>query len=716
MSLDLTRNRRATHEHFAVAGSYTDTYIEVQGHSPTSNMPGWYVKWVPRDKSSSQTVTSGASIANLDSDGYAHFGLNTTSYISGQGGFYILSFPYFDSGTVAPGLGMPTIKTYYADLGPIGSLNLTDMADELDVIMSSSTKYVFAIYSFGKIGSSSTLYNAFRGSLRSWRFTRVIGSSTTPREYSYAAVGTNVNDIGLIAESVQGPGSNHPNAAVELAIEHDPATLGHAGYGEDVSSGIGAGLQQGITPNNPNIITRTVDWDANGHDRVLGNEYLRFSFMGRLNQYSAAGNNQGYYGIRIEDLYGSGTGSNYFFTKNSTNVGIDGFEKHEILYKRNSPHTTGAGNQYRIELYMDAGSGSGAGQGGVNPNEPGAFIRGLEVYRAGFNPDQDRDVAVHMWHANGLNLNEGPADWDPAKADEFKTFWNSDRNLLDPLYHGTTAVNGTGATSKNYISIGGPSTGDSWANMNNVNWRGTNFTSTSSTNYDHWVWEVRNSPGNFSSNRLLYGSPNTNGMPVDDGKIYMFGVWERIREHSGSSTNGTLPNRISLTARAVNSSGSALYLKDYNNVNVTDINNHYLSSVDIGQYVGNNWPSGQRNEWKLQTGFILPEWMSTAEVNNFYQSYWAQWAGEYEWGNGNTAHQIVNASSGISNAKDARVAKMTAGTAFIRPSVRIEQYRDTTLWAEFAYPFMLEIDPMNIRDGGHLWFWDFDENTNSFTI
>ena len=59
---------------------------------------------------------------------------------------------------------------------------------------------------------------------------------------------------------------------------------------------------------------------------------------------------------------------------------------------------------------------------------------------------------------------------------------------------------------------------------------------------------------------------------------------------------------------------------------------------------------------------------------------------------------------------------MTAGTAFIRPEIRIEQYRATTLWVEFAYPFMLEIDPMNIRDGGHLWFWDFDENTNSFTI
>jgi hypothetical protein len=29
---------------------------------------------------------------------------------------------------------------------------------------------------------------------------------------------------------------------------------------------------------------------------------------------------------------------------------------------------------------------------------------------------------------------------------------------------------------------------------------------------------------------------------------------------------------------------------------------------------------------------------------------------------------------------------------------------------------MLEIDPMNIREGGDVWFWDFDENTNNFKI
>ena len=42
MSLDLTRNRKATHEHFAVAGSYTDSYIEVQAHSHTSDINEWY--------------------------------------------------------------------------------------------------------------------------------------------------------------------------------------------------------------------------------------------------------------------------------------------------------------------------------------------------------------------------------------------------------------------------------------------------------------------------------------------------------------------------------------------------------------------------------------------------------------------------------------------------------------------------------------------------
>lgn len=720
MSLDLTRNRKATHEHFAVAGSYTDTYIEVQGHAHNSDMPGWYVKWVPSNKSGSG-YHSGVNTSKLASDGYVYYGSNTPSYAVDQGGFYVLKFNYVP-GSSSAGMSLSTITTFWAHGAPFpGAPDMDDMALALDGIMSAGSQHIFAIFSFGKIGSSTNLYNTMRGPLRSWRFTRTIGSSSTPREYSYAAVGTNVNDIGLLSESTQGPGLNHPNAAVELAIEHDSATLGHAGYGEELSSGIGAGLKQGTTQNAITEISRQIDWDATGHDRVLSDEYLRISFMGRLNQWGVSGNNNGYYGIRIEDYYGSGSGQNFLFTKQSTQkASVDCFEKHEILYKRSSPHVEGAGNDFKIFGYMYPGSGSGSGQGGTSPNELGSFIRGLEVYRAGFDPDKDRDVAVHQWHANALNVNEGPADWDPGKAGEFETFWSSDRNLLDTTQsHSTVAFNGSGEYSLNYITNGGPNapsgaTGQ-WNGVNNINWRGTAFTSTSVGNTTHFAYEYRNIPTNVTFNRLMYGSNNPNGIPVDDSKMYMFGVWERVRQHDGNVSTYS-PNRISLTLKATTSGGSALYLKDYNNANVTDINNHYLSSVDVGQYVGNNWPSGQRNEWKLQTGFILPEWMTTSEVNNFYQNYWATWAGEYEWGNGNTAHQIVDTSYGLQSAKDARVAKMTSGTAFVRPNIRVEQYSTSTLWMEFAYPFMLEIDPMNIRDGGHLWFWDFDENTNSFTV
>jgi len=723
MSLDLTRNRKATHEHFAVAGSYTDSYIEVQAHSHTSDINEWYVKWVPNNKSASQTITPGTSLASLDADGYQYYGSGpiTSQLASNAGGYYIVRFPYYDSsnayngGSTSPGLGQPSIGTYWANGGPSGASDLQDMESMLDNIMSGVYgDIVFAIYSFGKIGSDQNLYDFFEGPLRSWRFTRHIGNSMS-KEFSYAAVGTNVNDIGLIAESLQGPKSGHPNAAIELAIEHDRNTLGHAGYGEDLSSGIGAGLKTGETSNTQTTQERLVNWDQNGHELVMPNEYLRISFMGRLNHWSGDGTNSGYYGVQLEDGANGSTYSYLFGTGNR--AGIDCFEKHEILHKRTSSSV--AGSQLRIKAiqYPGSGSGSGTGSGTANPNHLGAYMRGLEVYKVGFNPDQDRDAAVHKWHINGLNVNEGPADWDPGKAEDFESFWNTDRNLLDTSQtYSTNAFNGTGQSSLNHISS--PNSGGIWESINHVNWRGTNFYSTNVNNNTHWAYEYRNTPANFTNDKLLYGSSNQYGIPVDDSKIYMFGVWVRVRQHQSSLNPATAPNRISLTAKAVASNGiSAKYLKDYNNANITDIDNHYLSSVNLGMFANQNWPTQQKMEWKLQTGFILPEWMTTTEVDNFYQSYWGLWAGEYEWGNGtNLSAQIVSTSNGIKSAKDGRVAKMTSGTSYIKPNVRVEQYAGTTIWAEFAYPFMLEIDPMNIREGGDVWFWDFDENTNNFKI
>jgi hypothetical protein len=52
---------------------------------------------------------------------------------------------------------------------------------------------------------------------------------------------------------------------------------------------------------------------------------------------------------------------------------------------------------------------------------------------------------------------------------------------------------------------------------------------------------------------------------------------------------------------------------------------------------------------------------------------------------------------------------MTSSTTHIRPTIRIEQYQGTDLWAEFMYPFIIEIDPMNITDEGNIFFWDFSE-------
>ena len=53
MSLDLTRDRKATHENVSVGGSYTDTMITAQGMGNTAKVNDAYIRWVPNNKSGS---------------------------------------------------------------------------------------------------------------------------------------------------------------------------------------------------------------------------------------------------------------------------------------------------------------------------------------------------------------------------------------------------------------------------------------------------------------------------------------------------------------------------------------------------------------------------------------------------------------------------------------------------------------------------------------
>ena len=76
MSLDLTKYRKATHDHIGVAGSYTDTFIEAQGASTTSASSDAFVRWVPNNKSGSGYL-SGTVSTNLSSSGYLQY--NCTS-------------------------------------------------------------------------------------------------------------------------------------------------------------------------------------------------------------------------------------------------------------------------------------------------------------------------------------------------------------------------------------------------------------------------------------------------------------------------------------------------------------------------------------------------------------------------------------------------------------------------------------------------------------
>ena len=52
---------------------------------------------------------------------------------------------------------------------------------------------------------------------------------------------------------------------------------------------------------------------------------------------------------------------------------------------------------------------------------------------------------------------------------------------------------------------------------------------------------------------------------------------------------------------------------------------------------------------------------------------------------------------------------MDSKTAYVKPQLKAEIYSGTAMWLEYAYPFMLELDPMNITSNGDVFFWDFEE-------
>lgn len=702
MSLDLSKEKVAQHYRIGVAGSFTDSLIEVQAASPTSASSDIYVRWVPRTKGSYLGPIGNINssyIANTGSgEGAGHGYLKWTPGYSPYTVLHLLRWTMVDTATATaqggvPGLdiqGIDSYTSYYTGNAA------DDLAGRLEDIHNGlyGNNVVYAIVSQNQTHSSAALYTAMNNQ-HSWRWSRVLRGTTGLTNYSYCAVGTNINSLGLLSESLQGAGSGHINASTEIYIEHDTDKIGHAGFGEELSSGMGAGTREYTNPAGTSTVMHTVNWDqSNDQYHLDPGQKIRITGMADVSQYSAA-----YGGSAYVDIVDSATGNTRVVETQGT-----GLHKFEATYEKPPGSTS-------IQIRAALATGSGTGNGVANT---GVSMSNLEVFKCGHNPDQDRDVAVTGTGLNALNVQEGIAGFDLGKPDEFKTFWNSDRNLLSNRtstfaldQSGSETGPGLAFRAMSYLYHNSSTYGYGMTpdyNHNNwVRWFNDDFTTTSDK---VGVKEVLYAPSNsttyveFDDSRFS----GSGGVEIDPTKLYMFGVWTRVRYNTDTGTPQA-PNSIATIASTYSVGNTPQALKTYTGVQSFDPNYFECERVENSTY------STEANKWRLMSNFYLPyDWTST-QVTDWYNNHYGSWAGEYHWGGGGSA-LYPNTTYGLaaSSVVNGRVAQFgNAFCKYIRPKLKVEVYSSKTLWFEYAYPFVVEIDPLNISTGGNAFFWDVRE-------
>ena len=715
MGLNLTKYRKSEHYHIGVAGSYTDTLIEVLATSSSSEISGAsnaFCRWVPNKKSTSTSdyYSSNTGTITINST------LGYLEYSSTTPGYHLLIFDYFDdsnqynNGTTSPGIRLVETSTYAAGEGGANSLasalNAWRTADEKDQFI--------VIFNNGRVCSSSMLnYEMLR--LRSWKHEPTMNDNTAIQDWTYAAVATNiiptngtngaltVNHIGMLSESLMGH-NNANNASVEINIEHKRRTIGHAGYGYDLSSGIGNGPSgigitsstHATTPQNGSYGGTNGSWSQQSWKEASYGEYIRATYESRMGQGVYA--DGGHIRVGLSELngsYGVITGTN---PPNSRIQPTDFWTKQEVLLKRGTSATSGPYRKVNIDVNF-----GNSNQTNFNKID----IRNLQVYKCGLGPDDhdgtvNRGVAVHKWHVNALNIESSPFQVPMGAPDEFETFWGSDRNLVSSLqqysYNNvlSTTSEEVSMQSGNSVSVSHPQGGFTYPRFGF-----TNFNTTNQSNKKFWVRECRNATQNHSTAVFFNG---TNSIAVDHTKMYLAGIWVRVREETNTGQT-TAPNRISLIAGAKNSSGTVINMYGSSGSVITS-SAHAQQSI----YANNYALTADRQEWKLLSGFYLPSWMSATERTTWKEDYYGTWEGPYGHGEGTNPDIQMSGITGygITTLSAGYVAGMTTSTASITPSVLCEQYQATDLWAEFVYPFVVEIDPANFTSDEAI-FWDFSE-------
>ena len=694
MSLDLTKYRLANHERIAVGGSYSDTFLEVMANSGTSSNLFGYLRWVPNDKSGTLSNYYGGG-ASIDDSYFEDFGyLQWTMTGSNPWNLWIFTHyddtATYDGSNTSPGIRLISHSSYSAN-------GVDLLAADINAIHGGEhgTNVIYVIANNGRIRSSSALYSSLNTYGKSWRWVKFVGSNTTITDRTFCAIGTNINNIGFLAENLAGPTSNHIAAFSEIVVEHDRPTLGHAGYGEDLSSGFGSGTSKIDMADG--TYDYTVNWNNNGRFRVHPGENVRLTYETRIGQGAKKWN--GYITVKTEEIsVGGSVGS----TTSNTHQVVDGFAKGELT------HTKVTDSNPTFKMYITASGGSGTGVGFDTCD-----LKNLQAFKCGYSPDAQRDVAIHKYHVNALNVEESPGPFRIGEPNEFYSFWQSDRNLAgtSTLYYLNTANSSTVSSpirrpiNRQYQNTSSTAWTDPQGYYNYPEWFNKVYQDTADSATWGWVHEVYNSTANSTKNVII--GPG-GGTEVDNTKVYLAGVWMRVRRNAPTN-EGVAPNRISLIGNSLHSAG---YPESNYGMGTSLLSNNtnYLQSIGLNSYP--NLVTNTQQEWKLLNGFYLPSWMTSSERTDWKENYWAQWANEFEHGEGTDTSKSISGLTGygINTSNAGYVCGMTTNTGKIYPTVRVEQYTGTDLWVEFVHPFIIEIDPMNLDDEGNLWFWDFTEN------
>ena len=354
-----------------------------------------------------------------------------------------------------------------------------------------------------------------------------------------------------------------------------------------------------------------------------------------------------------------------------------------------------------FELYLTKQSTASSGQllmnvqyvGGSTQDGNGVKYQAFSVHRVGkgtppstalTNQQVNQVVSGHT--LTGADFVESVGPFKLGHPTDFTNFWNdTDRNLY----------------SVHYQNQHNP------ANINEaVRFFSNNFTGSNQFDAQKVMFMCDNGPS--SQLQHSYGIPTQNTYKdIDHKKMYYAGFWVRV--HSMGNSVSQAPTRIQVLGNCKNSSNTDVQMDDYQGNTMPSNRRFAFMSVYSSSAAGN----GNDSEgWQLYGGFYLPSFFSDAEVLKFHDEAWQKWAGIYNVGTNEAASGYPGAINEIVTTQLGRVARMPTTAAKIQTELSFEIQTGVSINSRVAFPFMVEIDPMNLAQDGRVFFWDFyQQNT-----